>query len=51
MPLIGRLRMTMLDLELDPQSTPVLVGGDDLVAAPLPFEAPTGQPACRCGDQ
>ena len=51
-PLIGRLRMTMLDLELDPQSTPILVGRDDVVAAPLPFDAPTGQPdACRCGDQ
>jgi hypothetical protein len=26
LPLIGRLRMTVLDMELDPQSTPVLVG-------------------------
>ncbi len=50
-PLIGRLRMTMLDLELDPRSTPILVGRDDIVAAPLPFDAPTGQPACRCEDR
>jgi hypothetical protein len=29
LPLIGRLRMTVLDVELDPQSTPVLVGAVD----------------------
>ena len=36
LPLIGRLRMTVLDMELDPQSTPVLVGAAE---AELPLLA------------
>ena len=51
-PLIGRLRMTVLDLELDPRSTPILVGRDQAATAPLALEAPSGRRgACRCGDQ
>jgi hypothetical protein len=51
-PLIGRLRMTVLDLELDARSTPILVGGGEAVPAPLALEAPSGQAgACRCEDQ
>ena len=51
-PLIGRLRMTVLDLELDPGSTPILVGRDEVVPAPLALAIPGGQPAiCRCGDR
>jgi transglutaminase-like putative cysteine protease len=51
-PLIGRLRMTVLDLELDARSTAILVGRDEAVAAPLAFETPRGQAdTCRCGDQ
>jgi transglutaminase-like putative cysteine protease len=51
-PLIGRLRMTVLDLELDARSTPILVGRDEAVAAPLALAVPGGQPdTCRCGDR
>ena len=51
-PLIGRLRMTVLDLELDPRSTPILVGRDQAATAPLALEAPSGRRgAYRCGDQ
>jgi hypothetical protein len=51
-PLIGRIRMDVLDLELDARSTPILVGRDEAVPAPLAFEAPRGQAdTCRCGDQ
>jgi len=51
-PLIGRLRMTVLDLELDARSTPILVGRDEAVPAPLALEVPGGQAGtCRCGDQ
>ncbi len=50
-PLIGRIRMTVLDLELDARSTPILVGRDEAVPAPLPLLAPRGQAgACRCED-
>jgi hypothetical protein len=43
LPLIGRLEMDVLDVELAPGSTPVLVGPG---AAPaLPFVAPEGEPA------
>ena len=53
LPLIGRLRMTVLDMELDPRSTPVLVGAEE-VQLPLLAEA-TSQPhaigSCGCDDQ
>jgi transglutaminase-like putative cysteine protease len=53
LPLIGRLRMTVLDMELDPRSTPVLVGAEE---AQLPLLAgATSQPhaigSCGCDDQ
>jgi transglutaminase-like putative cysteine protease len=50
-PLIGRLRITVLDLELDPQSTPILVGQDrtELPAVAVPAPVPAG--ACGCDDQ
>ena len=51
LPLIGRLRMTVLDLELDARSTPILVGRDQAAPAPLAL-VPRRQPdSCRCGDQ
>jgi transglutaminase-like putative cysteine protease len=51
-PLIGRLRMDVLDLELDPRSTAVLVGRDEAVPVPLALEAPLGpSDTCRCGDR
>ena len=53
LPLIGRLRMTIVDMELDPRSTPILVGAEQ---APLPLAAtdmsrspPAG--SCRCSDR
>jgi hypothetical protein len=45
-PLIGRLRMTVLELEIDPSATPVLVGREpslDLLAAP-----PVTAAVCGC---
>jgi transglutaminase-like putative cysteine protease len=50
-PLIGRLRITVLDLELDPQSTPILVGQDrtELPAVAVPAPVPAG--ACGCDDR
>ena len=53
LPLIGRLRMTVLDMELDPRSTPVLIGAEE---AQLPLLAgATSQPhaigSCGCDDQ
>jgi transglutaminase-like putative cysteine protease len=52
LPLIGRLRMTVVDMELDPRSTPVLVGAEQ---APLPFmpgdmTSARPAPSCRCSD-
>jgi Transglutaminase-like superfamily len=50
LPLIGRLRMTVLDMELDPQSTPVLVGAAE-TELPL-LAAATSEPravgSCGC---
>jgi transglutaminase-like putative cysteine protease len=50
-PLIGRLRITVLDLDLDPQSTPILVGQDrtELPAIAVPTAVAAG--ACECDDQ
>jgi transglutaminase-like putative cysteine protease len=53
LPLIGRVRMTVLDMELDPRSTPVLVGAEE---AQLPLLAgATSQPravgSCGCDDE
>ncbi|OFW51044.1 MAG: hypothetical protein A3G77_15585 [Acidobacteria bacterium RIFCSPLOWO2_12_FULL_68_19] len=46
-PLIGRIRMTVLDLDLDPRITPVLVGREQAGLPPLP--APRSQPrGCGC---
>ena len=50
-PLIGRLRITVLELDLDPQSTPILVGRDrtEWPALAVPTPVPAG--ACGCDDQ
>jgi transglutaminase-like putative cysteine protease len=51
LPLIGRLRMTVLDMELDPQSMPVLVGAAE-AELPLLAAAATSEPravgSCGC---
>lgn len=52
LPLIGRLRMTVLDLELAPGSVPVLVGRDlaaGLAGARLDVP-PAPAAGCSCGD-
>ncbi|HEY5616547.1 MAG TPA: transglutaminase-like domain-containing protein [Vicinamibacterales bacterium] len=53
LPLIGRLHMTVIDLELDPRSTPILVGQEQAPAPRLLTDLPRSSPAgaCRCSDQ
>jgi transglutaminase-like putative cysteine protease len=53
LPLIGRLRMTVVDLELDPRSTPILVGREEAEVPVLVTDMPRSRPAgaCRCGDR
>lgn len=50
LPMIGRIKITVLDLELDPNSTPILVGrqqaGLPPIAVTVPPRAKAG--ACRC---
>jgi hypothetical protein len=49
-PLIGRLRMTILDIEMSPVLTPVQ-GPRDAALAALPIDLPTGAAAgCRCDE-
>jgi hypothetical protein len=52
LPLVGRLRMTVLDLEVEPGSVPVLVGRDVTPAAapgmPLALPRNSGSSDCRC---
>lgn len=48
-PLIGRLKMTVLDMELAPTSTPVVLANQQTAIAPLQIEPPRREPgACRC---
>jgi transglutaminase-like putative cysteine protease len=53
LPLIGRLKITVLDLELDPNATPILVGpGQVRTMEPIPVtESRRMSGACRCGDR
>ena len=46
-PLIGRLKITVLDLELAPGATPILVGRDT-AAAISNFTRPPARPARWC---
>lgn len=48
LPLIGRLTIAVLDVELVPGSTPILVGREAGGSAPLPFRQPQRQPARWC---
>ena len=50
-PLIGRLRITVLDLDLDPQSTPILVGRERTALPALAVPAPVAAGACECDSQ
>jgi transglutaminase-like putative cysteine protease len=47
LPLIGRLRMRVLDLDLEPNSTPILVGRRDADVRPLEIALPQRQ-NCGC---
>ena len=49
LPLIGALRITVVDLDLDAQSTPILVGPEAM--APPPVTVPTARSgACGCDE-
>ena len=50
-PLIGRLRITVLDLDLDPQSTPILVGRERTELPAIAVPAPVAAGACECDSQ
>jgi len=47
LPLIGSLRITVVDLDLAPQSTPILVGAGDIARPPVNLAAARAG-ACRC---
>jgi transglutaminase-like putative cysteine protease len=47
LPMIGRLKMTVLDLELDPDATPILVGRQQTAPPPLPLLSLTAGTAPR----
>lgn len=48
LPLIGRLKMRVLDLELAPNSTPILVGKQPIDLGPLAIPIPRRQSCCVC---
>ncbi|HEY6234721.1 MAG TPA: transglutaminase-like domain-containing protein, partial [Candidatus Elarobacter sp.] len=48
LPLIGQLRMRMLDLELAPNSTPILVGKPPADLGPLAIPIPKRESCCLC---
>jgi transglutaminase-like putative cysteine protease len=48
LPLIGRLKMTVLDLELVPDSTPILAGREPVDLGPLAIPIPRRQSCCTC---
>lgn len=53
MPVIGNLRMTVNQVELDPNAVPILVGGQqapDLGALPIVPAAAAGTTRCNCPD-
>ena len=47
LPLIGRLKLTVLEVEMTPNTSPVIVGRDAADARPLSMALPTRQ-ACGC---
>jgi len=51
-PLVGRLRMTVLDLDVEEGSTPVVVGRDLQAGLDaLPLVAPRQSGSCRCSEE
>ena len=51
LPLIGRLKMTVLELELAPNATPILAGGQAVDLGPLAIPIPKRQSCCTCLSQ
>ena len=49
LPLMGSLRISVLDLDLAPQSTPILVGAAAVAPAPINLRTPRAG-ACRCDE-
>jgi len=49
--LIGRLRMTVVDLDLDPAVTPILVGREEAGLPAFPVPVPRAAGACSCDDK
>ena len=48
LPLIGNLQMAVTDLEVKPNSTPILVGRNDADTAPLAIPMPARRQDCGC---
>ena len=49
LPLIGHLKLTVLELDLDPNANPILVGREAVALPPLPPNTTSSQAgACRC---
>ena len=48
LPLIGNLQMAVTDLEVKPNSTPILVGRQEADTAPLSIPIPTRRQDCGC---
>jgi hypothetical protein len=54
LPLLGRLKITVLDVELAPEAARILVGAPQAAQAPqlgtLPIDSPGGTGSCRCAE-
>jgi transglutaminase-like putative cysteine protease len=50
-PLIGRLDMTVLELDQDPEATPVLIGREQVGLPPIAPNVPRNRGGCQCSDQ
>jgi transglutaminase-like putative cysteine protease len=51
LPLIGKLRITVLDLELAPDAAPILVGREPADLGALAIPLPRREPCCSCTSQ
>jgi hypothetical protein len=51
LPMIGRLKMTVLEMELVPGSTPILAGREPMDLGPLAIPIPKRQSCCTCVSQ
>jgi transglutaminase-like putative cysteine protease len=51
LPLLGKLKMTVLELELAPNATPMLVGREPADLGALAIPLPRHEPCCACASQ